>query len=158
MIFIDSGFLIGLFIDKDQWHIRATEMIDKIDRLSKKDKIISNFIIEEIITMIGSIVGAKEAVETYWYIHDNYTIINETKNLYDRSISTFLKYDGTLSLTDSVSVENNQNYTKKRKKLIDYFTCYDILVIFSLLSKCLSNDTISCICNFSIITMEVQSA
>ena len=79
--------------------------MDKIDRLSKKDKILSNLIIGEIITMVGSLVGAKECVETYNYIHDNYTIFNENKELYDKSMRTFLKYDATLSLTDSTSVE-----------------------------------------------------
>ena len=105
MIFIDSGFLIALFIDKDQWHNNAINLIDNIDKLAKKDKILSNLIIEEIVTMIGSLVGAKEAVETYNYIHDNYTIFNENKELYDKSIKTFLKYDATLSLTDSTHVE-----------------------------------------------------
>lgn len=105
MIFIDSGFLIALFIDKDQWHNNAINLIANIDKLTKKDKILSNLIIEEIITMIGSLVGAKEAVETYNYIHDNYTIFNENKELYDKSIMTFLKYDATLSLTDSTKVE-----------------------------------------------------
>jgi predicted nucleic acid-binding protein len=105
LIFIDSGFLIALFIDKDQWHNNAINLIANIDKLTKKDKILSNLIIEEIITMIGSLVGAKEAVETYNYIHDNYTIFNENKDLYDKSIMTFLKYDATLSLTDSTKVE-----------------------------------------------------
>ena len=105
MIFIDSGFLIALFIDKDQWHNNAINLIDNIDKLPKKDKILSNLVIEEIVTMIGSLVGAKEAVETYNYIHDNYTVFNENKELYDKSITTFLKYNVTLSLTDSTNVE-----------------------------------------------------
>ncbi|MBZ9570632.1 PIN domain-containing protein [Methanobrevibacter sp. TMH8] len=105
MIFIDSGFLIALFIDKDQWHEDAVKLIDNIDEFPKKDKILSNLIIEEIITMIGSLIGAKEAVEVYNYIHDNYTVFTENKELYDRSMRTFLKYDATLSLTDSTNVE-----------------------------------------------------
>jgi len=105
VIFIDSGFLIALFIDKDQWHNNAINLIDNIDKLPKKDKILSNLVIEEIVTMIGSLVGAKEAVETYNYIHDNYTVFNENKELYDKSITTFLKYNVTLSLTDSTNVE-----------------------------------------------------
>jgi predicted nucleic acid-binding protein len=55
--------------------------------------------------MIGSLIGAEEAVETYRYIHDNYTVFNENKELYDKSITTFLKYDATLSLTDSTNIE-----------------------------------------------------
>ncbi|MDR2624622.1 MAG: PIN domain-containing protein [Methanobrevibacter sp.] len=76
-----------------------------MDELPKKDKILSNLIIEEVITMIGSLIGAEEAVETYRYIHDNYTVFNENKELYDKSITTFLKYDATLSLTDSTNIE-----------------------------------------------------
>lgn len=105
MIFIDSGFLIALLVDNDQWHNKAVKLIDNIEDLPKKDKILSNLIIEEIVSMIGSLVGAKEAVETYNYLHDNYTIFDENKELYDRSMMTFLKYDATLSLTDSTNVE-----------------------------------------------------
>ena len=105
MIFIDSGFLIALFIAKDRWHRKAVKLIDNIEKLPKKDKILSNLIIEEIVTMIGSLIGAKEAVEVYNYIHDNYTIFAENKELYDNSMGIFLKYDATLSLTDSTNVE-----------------------------------------------------
>lgn len=105
MIFIDSGFLIAIFVDKDQWHKKGIRLIDKIDKIPKEDKIISNLVIEEIITLIGSKIGAKASIEVYGYIHDNYTVFNEDKSLYDKSMSSFLKYNATLSLTDCVSVE-----------------------------------------------------
>ncbi|MCC7550421.1 MAG: hypothetical protein KO316_02820 [Methanobacterium sp.] len=36
---------------------------------------------------------------------DNCTVFTPEKQLYDEAMQTYLKYDGTLSLTDTVSLE-----------------------------------------------------
>lgn len=48
MIFIDASFFIGLFVKKSKWHDRSIEMWEEIEN---EDKVISQFIIAEILTV-----------------------------------------------------------------------------------------------------------
>lgn len=102
MIFIDSSFFIGLALAKDQWHDRALELIPEIE---ESDKMVSSLIISESVTMVGSLSGGKAGKLVYDYIMDNCAVFNSEKSIYDEAIQTYLKYDGTLSLVDVVSLE-----------------------------------------------------
>ncbi|MDR0912302.1 MAG: PIN domain-containing protein [Methanobrevibacter sp.] len=102
MIFVDAGFVIALVSKNDQWHENALKVAPKI---INKDKIISNLVIEEIISLTGSKLGTKATKEIYHNILDNYKIFDETRALYDKAIDTFIKYNAKLSLTDSMSIE-----------------------------------------------------
>ncbi|MDZ4170611.1 MAG: PIN domain-containing protein [Methanobacteriaceae archaeon] len=102
MIFIDSSFFIALILENDQWHGKALKLIPKLE---KSQKMVSGLIISEAVTIVGSRAGGKAGKMIYDTIKDNCKIVDSDLSHYDSAIYTFLKYDGTLSLTDSVSVE-----------------------------------------------------
>lgn len=103
MIFLDASYVIGLYVENEQWHKQAVRIFDDVEE--KGEKIISNLVIEEIITAIGKKVDPKASKEIYNHILSNYTIINENRQIYNSALDIFVKYGATLSLTDSVSVE-----------------------------------------------------
>jgi predicted nucleic acid-binding protein len=100
VIFIDASFIIATASKSDQWHERAIKLLPKV---KKEERIISELIISETITLIGILHGGKAAVNVYNYIKDNHTIYQD-KKLLDESIPNYLKFDGKLSLADSTAV------------------------------------------------------
>jgi len=74
-------------------------------KIEESDKMVSSLIISESVTMVGSLSGGKAGKLVYDYIMDNCTVFNSEKSIYDEAIQTYLKYDGTLSLVDVVSLE-----------------------------------------------------
>jgi predicted nucleic acid-binding protein len=102
LIFIDSSFFVALILENDQWHDKALKLIPEIE---KSQKMVSGLIISEAVTIVGSRAGGKAGKMIYDTIKDNCKIVDSDLSYYDSAIYTFLKYDGTLSLTDSVSVE-----------------------------------------------------
>ncbi len=102
MIFIDSSFFIALILENDQWHEKALKLLPKME---KSEKMVSDLIIVEAVTIVGSRAGGKAGKMIYDTIKDNCKIIDSDLSNYDNAIYTFLHYDGTLSLTDSVTLE-----------------------------------------------------
>ncbi|MCL2687808.1 MAG: PIN domain-containing protein [Methanobrevibacter sp.] len=102
MIFLDSSFIIGLFVENDQWHDDALKLSNYID--TKDELVISNLILSETITTINKKIGVESSEIVYNYIMDNFTIVTETKKLYPKAIKTLVKYHN-LSFADSVSIE-----------------------------------------------------
>jgi predicted nucleic acid-binding protein len=102
LIFIDSTFFIALVLKDDQWHEQALKLIPQLD---EADKLISEFIISETVTMVGSRSGGKAGKLVYEYIMESCNIHRQDKSAYDTVIKTYLKYDGTLSFTDASTVE-----------------------------------------------------
>ncbi|MDR0911757.1 MAG: PIN domain-containing protein [Methanobrevibacter sp.] len=101
MIFIDSTFLTAYFNANDQWHedsLRVAKLI------SKKEKVISNLIISETVTNIGSLLKGKAGNMVYNHLINNYNIIYDNKIRTNNAMKIFLKHDGVLSLADSLSV------------------------------------------------------
>jgi predicted nucleic acid-binding protein len=99
---VDSSFFIALVLKSDQWHDRAVQLIPKLE---ESQKMVSGLIISEAVTMVGSRSGGKAGKMVYDYITDNCRVFNQEGSIYDEAINTYLKYDGTLSLTDSVTLE-----------------------------------------------------
>lgn len=106
MIFVDSSFFIALILENDQWHDKALKLIPELE---KSKKIVSGLIISEAVTIVGSRAGGKAGKMIYDTIKDNCKIFDSDLSHYDSAIYTFLKYDGTLSLADSLSVEIMKN-------------------------------------------------
>jgi len=100
-MFIDSSYLIGLINDNDQYHKRAIELAETVE---KNKLMITTLHLSEIITGIGKISGGKVSNEVLEYILDNYTIVDGTLKLCIASKDSYLKYDGTLSLADAVAI------------------------------------------------------
>ena len=78
MIFLDSSFIIGLFVENDHWHDDALKLSGYID--TKDELVISNLVLSEIITGINKKIGVEACKIVFNYIMDNFTIITETKN------------------------------------------------------------------------------
>ena len=107
MIFVDSSFFIGLVDKKDQWHKKAITVLEKIN----EEMIVSDFIISESVTSIGNRSGGKAGKKLYEFFVDNCQIVYVDEVLLKEGMNIFLKYDGKLSVADSVSVA----IMKKRK-------------------------------------------
>lgn len=102
MIFIDASFFIASVLKKDQWHGRVREILPEI---LDEEKMTSILTLSEAVTLTGSLGGGKNGTTLYNYIVDNHEIAYLDKDISFKSMETFLKYDGTLSFADSVSVE-----------------------------------------------------
>ncbi len=102
MIFLDSSFIIGLFVENDQWHDDALKLSRYVD--TKDELVISNLVLSETITGINKKIGVEACKIVFNYIRDNFTIITETKKLYPKAMQTLIKYHN-LSFADSVSIE-----------------------------------------------------
>lgn len=102
MIFLDSSFIIGLFVENNQWHDDALKLSRYVD--TKDELVISNLVLSETITGINKKIGVEACKIAFNYITDNFTIITETKKLYPKAMQTLVKYHN-LSFADSVSIE-----------------------------------------------------
>jgi hypothetical protein len=101
MIFVDSSFFIALVDRKDQWHPAAKAVLTV---LADETIIISDLIIAESITIIGRRSGGKAGEQLYHYFTDNCDLVVTNEKILKGSMSVFLRYDGTLSVSDAVSV------------------------------------------------------
>jgi len=66
--------------------------------------LISDLIIAESVTIIGRRSGGKAGEQLYHYFMDNCDLIVMDEKILNGSMSVFLRYDGTLSVSDAVSV------------------------------------------------------
>lgn len=108
MIFVDSSFFIALANEKDQWHKNALELSSAVE--GGDAILISDLVLSETVTCVGSLKGGKEGKIIHDYLRDNCKIVFSNEELYDRAIVTFLKYDGTISFSDAVSIEVVHKY------------------------------------------------
>lgn len=120
LIFLDSSFFIALALKNDQWHLQAKKLASIVE---ESDKTVSDLVLSESVTMVGSLGGGKQGKLIYDYLMDNSQIIHTDQEICDNSIQIYLKYDGVLSFADSVSVElMNQN---KIKKIVSFDSNFD---------------------------------
>jgi len=111
MIFIDSSFFTAYFNKNDQWHKKSLELAKLIN---DREKAISNLIISETVTNIGSLFKGKAGNIVYNHLIKNYHLIYDNKNRSNNAMKIYLKYDGVLSFADSLSVQimKEQNITE----------------------------------------------
>jgi predicted nucleic acid-binding protein len=119
MIFVDSSFFIATVREKDRWHKDALKLAEKI----KEHLLISELIISESITMVGSLEGGKVGKILYEYFLDNCKIEFINEEMLGRSMDTFLKYDGSISLADASSIEIMKKH--EVKKIISFDSDFD---------------------------------
>lgn len=117
MIFADTSYFIARSKKDDQWHKDALNL--KI----KEQMLISELIMSESITLVGAFAGGKEGKTLYEYFLDNCKIEYLDKEIMEKSMDTFLRYDGTLSLADSSSIEIMKKYGVK--KIISFDSDFD---------------------------------
>ena len=116
MIFVDSSFFIGLIDRKDQWHPAAKAILPV---LTGETVLISDLVIVESVTIIGRRSGGKAGEQLYHYFVDNCDLVLSDEKILKGGMSVFLRYDGTLSVSDAVSVFIMQ------KKNIDRILSFD---------------------------------
>ncbi len=119
MIFADSSYFIAIAREKDRWHTDALKVSEKI----RESLLISELVISESITMVGSFEGGKAGKTLYEYFIDNCGIEFIDEEMLAKAMDTFLKYDGSISLADASSIE----IMKKNgiKKIISFDSDFD---------------------------------
>lgn len=119
MIFADSSFFIGLVDKRDQWHKKAVKVFDRL----RDDIVISELIISESVTMIGYRAGGTVGNTLYNFFKDNCQVEYVTDDILDDAMNIFLKFDGKLSVADSVSVTIMKR--RKIKGIISFDSDFD---------------------------------
>jgi predicted nucleic acid-binding protein len=119
MIFADSSFFIAILREKDRWHKDALKLAGKI----KEHLLISELIINESITTVGTFEGGKAGKILYEYFQDNCRIEFINEEMMEKSMNTFLKYDGSISLADASSIEIMKKHGVK--KIISFDSDFD---------------------------------
>ncbi|WP_456473734.1 type II toxin-antitoxin system VapC family toxin [Candidatus Pyrohabitans sp.] len=97
---MDSSYFIAIADKKDQWHKRAKELSKNVD----DELVVTDLIISESVTAVGARGGGKAGQAVYEYISDNCEVTFVTMDMLEKAMEIFLKYDGTLSVADAVSV------------------------------------------------------
>ncbi|MDI6644325.1 MAG: PIN domain-containing protein [Methanobacteriaceae archaeon] len=120
MIFIDSSFFIAVINRKDQWHEKAGEILPIIEN---EEKITSDLTLSESVTLVGNLFGGKTGLKLFNYILDNYEVRYVDKDLTFDAMDIFLKYDGTLSFADSVSVKVMKDL--KLERIVSFDSDFD---------------------------------
>lgn len=110
MIFADSSYFIALAREKDRWHKDALKLAGKIN----DSFLVSDLIISESVTLVGSLEGGKAGKLLYEYFIDDCEIEFIDSEMLAKGMETFLKYDGSISLADAVSVEIMKEYNIKK--------------------------------------------
>ena len=101
MILVDSSFFIALVDRRDQWHAAAKSLLPV---LASETILISDLIVAESITIIGRRSGGKAGEQLYHYFMDNCDLVVTDEKMLNGGMQVFLRFDGTLSVSDAVSV------------------------------------------------------
>ena len=100
MYFLDTAFIVALFVSNDQWHPQAIEIYEQI----KNNKlIISKLVIAETITILKNKLKTKDINEIYINISNFFDVVDDNLN-YNEAIEEFVKYDSTISFFDAMYV------------------------------------------------------
>lgn len=101
-IFLDSSFIISFALENDENHKKSKKLIEQ-EKIWEQKCYISNYIIDEVVTVIGNKSNINLAKEAYYILQDNFTILDEQKieNFNDRVMDIYEEYDTELSFTDS---------------------------------------------------------
>ena len=111
MIFLDSTFLTAYFNENDKWHEKSLGLAKSI---KDRKKVISNLVISETVTTIGTLFGAKAGNISYNHLIKNYNVVYDNKNRSNASMKIYLKYEEILSFSDCLSLQimEEQNITE----------------------------------------------
>ena len=120
MIFVDSSFFIALADQRDQWHPAAKAMLPV---LADETIVISDLIIAESVTIIGRRSGGKAGEYLYHYFMDNCDLVVTDEKILKGGMVVFLRYNGTLSVSDAVSVFIMER--KNIKKILSFDSDFD---------------------------------
>ena len=105
MIFIDSGAFLARYLSHDQYHQMAVDFWNEI-KLSREHTHTSNFVLDEVFTLLGRRAGHSFAAQRAKNIYASKTLTILRPNQEDelKALSHFIKYaDQFISFTDATS-------------------------------------------------------
>ena len=110
-IFIDSSFFISYALESDENFEKSNILSEQLN-IEEQECYISNYVINEVITVIGNKLDLNRAKETYYILQDNFKILNEheIENFNDKVMDIYEEYDTKLSFTDSSTILLMEHY------------------------------------------------
>ncbi|WP_409200162.1 type II toxin-antitoxin system VapC family toxin [Methanobrevibacter sp. DSM 116169] len=115
MPLIDSSYIIALINTKDKNNKRAITLYNEIEK--HDEKIIPLLMLSEAITSISSRMGGTVSNKLYKTLIKEFEIYYPTKLDVENAMDCVLKYDGTLSLADSLAI-----YIMKKNKINNIYS------------------------------------
>ena len=100
MIFLDTTFVVGLFVSNDDWHDSAVKVYNEI---RNEKLVISNLVIAETVTILKNKLETKDILEIYRNIPNFFHVVDDN-DLYDAAMNEFVKYDSSISFFDAMYV------------------------------------------------------
>lgn len=109
MIFLDTTFVVGLFVSNDDWHDSAVRVYNEI---KNQKLVISKLVIAETVTILKNKLKTKDIIEIYRNIPNFFEVI-EDSILFDDAMAEFVRYDSSISFFDAmyVAVMKNKGIT-----------------------------------------------
>lgn len=100
MYFLDTTFIVALFVSNDQWHSQA---VDVYGRIKSQELAISKLVIAEVVTILKNKLETKDISEIYRNLSQIFTVFDDSLS-YDEAMDIFIKYDSTISFFDAMYV------------------------------------------------------
>ena len=100
MIFLDTTFVVGLFVSNDDWHESAVKVYNEI---RNEKLVISNLVIAETVNILKNKLETKDILEIYRNIPNFFYVVDDNA-LYDAAMNEFVKYDSSISFFDAMYV------------------------------------------------------
>ena len=106
-IFLDTNFIVGLFVENDAWHEDAEKLYYKYEN---EKMVISKLVIAEAVTLMKLNLDTKSIREIYYNLPYYFKVIDDTP-YYDEAMETFVKYDGKIAFFDAmyITIMKNEN-------------------------------------------------
>lgn len=100
MYFLDTTFLVALFVSNDQWHSQA---VNVYGRIKNNELAISKLVIAEVVTILKNKLETKDISEIYRNLSKIFIVFDDNLS-YDEAMDIFIKYDSTISFFDAMYV------------------------------------------------------
>jgi len=100
VIAADSSYFVALSDTKDRWHEDALRVRGSVPQ----EFFLSDFVVAEAVTIIGSRRGGKPARTMYEYFMDSCEVDFADGDLLRDGMIHHLRYDGRLSVTDCMTL------------------------------------------------------
>lgn len=100
MILADSSYFVALADRRDRWHPDALRIKEAVPQ----EFLVTDLIVSEAVTIVGSRRGGRPARALYEYFVDACRIEFVEERLLAEGMVHHLRYDGRLSVADSVTL------------------------------------------------------
>ncbi len=102
--FIDTTFLISLILENDENHEKAVKIAHR--RILEKECYLSNFVLGEVISILGNHLDENISQKAYQMIIDNFIILNEydVPEFKNTAMDLYVKFKTKLSYNDCITI------------------------------------------------------